>query len=69
LQHIVLRGTDPRPIVRDDLDQAERLFFLQRTMESYGWRLNQVGSGWWLVDEYDYEHGRPSRVLWRSGSP
>jgi REP element-mobilizing transposase RayT len=34
------RGNDRRDIVRDDRDREERLYWLQRTVEVYGWRLH-----------------------------
>lgn len=37
--HVVSRGNERRDIVRDDADRQRRLFWLQRTVEIYGWRI------------------------------
>ena len=34
------RGNERRAIVRDDVDRQRRLDWLQRTVETYGWRLH-----------------------------
>jgi len=40
LYHVISRGNERRPVVRDDQDRAKRLDWLQRTVEIYGWRLH-----------------------------
>lgn len=40
LYHVMSRGNERRPIVRDDADRQRRLDWLQRTVETYGWRLH-----------------------------
>ncbi len=40
LYHVMSRGNERRPIVRDDADRQRRLDWLQRTVEIYGWRLH-----------------------------
>lgn len=40
LYHLMSRGNERRPIVRDDADRQRRLDWLRRTVETYGWRLN-----------------------------
>ena len=40
LFHVMSRGNERRPIVRDDADRQRRLDWLQRTVETYGWRLH-----------------------------
>jgi len=39
LYHVISRGNDRRPIVRDDADRRRRLDWLHRTVETYGWHL------------------------------
>ena len=39
LYHVMSRGNERRPIVRDDIDRHKRLDWLRRTAETYGWRL------------------------------
>lgn len=39
LYHVMSRGNERRDIVRDDADRQRRLLWLQRTVETYGWRL------------------------------
>ena len=36
LYHVMSRGNDRRPIVRDDADRQKRLEWLRRTVETYG---------------------------------
>ncbi len=38
--HVISRGNERRPIVRDDADREKRLDWLRRTVETYGWRLH-----------------------------
>ncbi|MCU0913930.1 MAG: transposase [Planctomycetes bacterium] len=40
LYHVMSRGNEQRPIVRDDVDRRRRLDWLRRTVETYGWRLH-----------------------------
>src|SRR5271157_3385980 len=40
LYHVMSRGNERRPIVRDDADRQRRLDWLQRTVETYDWRLH-----------------------------
>jgi len=40
LYHVVSRGNERKPIVRDDVDREKRLDWLRRTVETYGWRLH-----------------------------
>ena len=40
LHHVISRGNEQRPIVRDDGDRAKRLEWLRRTVETYGWDLH-----------------------------
>jgi len=40
LYHAISRGNDRRAIVRDDADRQRRVDWLQRTVETYGWRLH-----------------------------
>jgi putative transposase len=40
LYHVMSRGNERRAIVRDDADRQRRLDWLQRTVETYGWRLH-----------------------------
>jgi putative transposase len=40
LYHVMSRGNDHRPIVRDDADRLRRLEWLARTVETYRWRLH-----------------------------
>ncbi len=40
LCHVMSRGNERRPIVRDDADRQRRLDWLQRTVETYNWRLH-----------------------------
>ncbi|MDP6546911.1 MAG: transposase [Phycisphaerae bacterium] len=40
LYHVMSRGNEKRPIVRDDIDRNKRLDWLRRTVELYGWRLH-----------------------------
>lgn len=40
LYHVISRGNERRPIVRDDADRARRLDWLRRTVETYRWRLH-----------------------------
>jgi REP element-mobilizing transposase RayT len=38
--HVVCRGNERRPIVRDDADREKRLDWLRRTVETYDWLLH-----------------------------
>lgn len=38
--HVMSRGNERRPIVRDDSDRTRRIEWLRRTVEMYGWRLH-----------------------------
>jgi REP element-mobilizing transposase RayT len=40
LYHVISRGNERRPIVRDDVDRRKRLDWLRRTVETYDWRLH-----------------------------
>ena len=40
LHHVMSRGNERQPIVRDDADRQRRLDWLRRTVETYGWRLH-----------------------------
>ncbi len=40
LYHVMSRGNERRPIVRDDADRTKRIDWLRRTVETYGWRLH-----------------------------
>ena len=40
LYHVMSRGNERQPIVRDDGDRQRRLDWLRRTVETYGWRLH-----------------------------
>ena len=40
LYHVMSRGNEKQPIVRDDIDRCKRLDWLRRTVEIYGWRLH-----------------------------
>ena len=40
LYHVISRGNEKGPIVRDDADRQKRLDWLRRTVEVYGWRLH-----------------------------
>ncbi len=40
LYHVMSRGNERRAIVRDDVDREQRLDWLRRTVESYGWNLH-----------------------------
>ncbi len=40
LYHVMSRGNDRRPIVRDDADREKRLEWLRGTVETYGWILH-----------------------------
>jgi len=40
LYHVMSRGNERRPIVRDDIDRHKRLDWLRRTVEAYGRRLH-----------------------------
>ncbi len=40
LYHVMSRGNERGDIVRDDIDRQERLDWLRRTVETYGWRLH-----------------------------
>jgi putative transposase len=40
LYHVMSRGNERRAIVRDDADRQRRLDWLERTVETYGWRLH-----------------------------
>ncbi len=38
--HVMSRGNERKPIVKDDHDRERRLEWLRRTVEMYGWRLH-----------------------------
>ena len=40
LHHVMSRGNERQPIVRDDADRQRRLDWLRRTVETFGWRLH-----------------------------
>jgi len=40
LHHVMSRGNERRPVVRDDADRLRRVDWLRRTVETYGWRLH-----------------------------
>ena len=40
LYHVMSRGNERRPIVRDDIDRWKRIDWLRRTVELYQWRLH-----------------------------
>jgi putative transposase len=40
LHHVMSRGNERQPIVRDDADRQRRVDWLRRTVERYGWRLH-----------------------------
>ena len=40
LHHVISRGNEQRPIVRDDGDRSKRLEWLRRTVETYRWDLH-----------------------------
>jgi REP element-mobilizing transposase RayT len=40
LYHVMSRGNERRAVVRDDADRQKRLDWLERTVETYGWRLH-----------------------------
>jgi len=50
IYHVVSRGNERRPIVRDDRDRRRRIDWLQRTVETYGWRLHAFV----LMDNHDH---------------
>ena len=40
LYHVISRGNERRPIVRDDADRHKRIDWLRRAVQTYGWRLH-----------------------------
>ena len=38
--HVISRGNERKPIVRDDADREKRLDWLRRAVEMYGWQLH-----------------------------
>jgi REP element-mobilizing transposase RayT len=50
LYHLMSRGNERQPIVRDDRDRQRRLEWLRRTVETYGWRLHAFV----LLDNHDH---------------
>lgn len=40
LYHVMSRGNERRRVVKDDADRSRRLYWLRRTVETYGWRLH-----------------------------
>lgn len=48
--HVTSRGNERRPVVRDDADRQKRLDWLQRTVETYAWRLHAFV----LMDNHDH---------------
>ena len=50
LYHVMSRGNERKPIVRDDIDRKKRLDWLRRTVETYGWLLHAFV----LMDNHDH---------------
>jgi REP element-mobilizing transposase RayT len=50
LYHVMSRGNERKPIVRNDVDREKRLDWLRRTVETYGWRLHAFV----LMDNHDH---------------
>ena len=50
LYHVMSRGNERRPIVKDDQDRSRRLDWLRRTVETYGWHLHAFV----LMDNHDH---------------
>ena len=50
LYHVMSRGNERRPIVKDDRDRARRLEWLRRTVETYRWRLHAFV----LINNHDH---------------
>lgn len=50
LHHVMSRGNERRRIVRDDADRKRRLEWLERTVETYGWRLH----AFCLMDNHEH---------------
>ena len=50
LYHVISRGNERKPIMRDDVDWEKRLDWLRRTVETYDWRLHA------FVLMTDHEH-------------
>lgn len=50
LYHVMSRGNERRRIVRDDADRSRRLDWLQRTVETYRWRLH----AFCLMDNHEH---------------
>ncbi|OHB75126.1 MAG: hypothetical protein A2W31_16195 [Planctomycetes bacterium RBG_16_64_10] len=48
--HVMSRGNERRPIVRDEADRDKRLEWLRRTVEDYGWQLHAFV----LMDNHDH---------------
>ena len=44
LYHVMSRGNETRPIVRDDADRSKRLDWLRRTVDLYGWHFGYSAS-------------------------
>ena len=42
LYHVMSRGNERKPIVRDDADREKRVDWLRRTVETYGWGLHAM---------------------------
>ena len=40
LYHVMSRGNERRAMVRDDADRQRRLDWLERTVQTHGWRLH-----------------------------
>ena len=50
LHHVLSRGNERRPVVRDDADRVRRLDWLRRAGETYGWRLHAFA----LLDNHEH---------------
>jgi len=64
LYHLTSRGSQRRPIVRDDDHRLKRLDWLRRTIENYGWRLHAFV----LTTNHDRLSVSlgPSTIIWQS---
>jgi len=40
IYHVISRGNERKPIVRDDADRQKRVDWLRRAVETYGWQLH-----------------------------
>ena len=50
IYHVISRGNERRPIVRDDADREKRVDWLRRAVETYGWRLH----AWVLMTNHEH---------------